>query len=153
VADSKRLTILNAIKARLAAINGVGVFVTDAGDRIFTGVLPQLGPDDAYPCLVVYAADDSVGNQQSRVMLSLPVEIAVVVPVDALAKDEWDRVEAALADVKRAIELPDRTLGNRLVQDRLRRGSTRMLDRDPGSTVAGVVIRYELPYYEEWGEP
>lgn len=138
--------------AQLATIDGTGSFVTAAGTKIYQGFLPQLGPDDTYPCLAVCISDDEVGNQQARVVLQLPIDIYVVVPIGSESA-VWTEVEAALADVKRALELEDRTLGGLLGNERVRRGPTRNLERESAGVVAGVVIRYTLPYFEEWGQP
>lgn len=153
MADSKRLRILTAIAGLLAAIDGTGSFVTSAGANVYKGFVPQLGPDDPYPCLAITVADDTVGSQKARVVQSLPIDISIVVPADAVTNDVWANVEAVLADVKRAIEGEDRTLGGLLGHERITRGSTRSLERESGGAVAGAVIRYDLPYFEEWGNP
>jgi hypothetical protein len=76
--------------------------------------------------------------------------------VAALAKADLDdpylAVEAVLGDIKRAIELEDRSLGG-LVDQRFERGRTRPFEREEGSTAVGVIVPYIVPYYESWGAP
>jgi hypothetical protein len=125
-------------------------FVTDAGATVFMGEVLSLGESDPDVVLALVVADDFVRSQQVTVALTLQVEI------QALARAElaqpWVIVEAVLGDIKRAIELEDRTLGG-LVRQQVLRGVTRTLPREPGTPTVGVGVTYLLPYVEEWGTP
>jgi hypothetical protein len=148
---SKRKRILDAVVARLAVITVANGFGSNAGDSIKLGDNPQLGPDDRYPCIAVLVEDDTIGNQQARIVIDLSIQIAVIVPID-LADSTWPAIEEAVSDVKRAMELVDRSLSG-LLRYNLERRPTRIYPRESGSTVAGVTVGYLLPYHETWGEP
>ena len=64
----------------------------------------------------------------------------------------WILIEAMLGDVKRAMELSDRTLGG-LVQRQIERGATRILPRESGARTVGVMVPYVVPFTERWGAP
>jgi hypothetical protein len=48
--------------------------------------------------------------------------------------------------------LEDRTLGQ-LVPNRIERGSTRTLPREPGNGVVGAGVTYIATHLERWGNP
>lgn len=147
---SNRQQILEAFLARLERITQTHEFQTDAGKAVFLGATPTLGPDDPDTAIAIVVREDQPGYQGENVFILLPIDI------QALAKADLDNpylaVEAILADIKRAVELPDRTLGE-LVKRQIRRATTRTLERQDGSTVVGVAITYACPYTEVWGNP
>lgn len=152
--DSKRKKIIRAIRTRLEAIkrNAEG-FATNAGAQIHVAFFPQLGPDDPYPCLAIATGTDSLGNQQAKIAITLPIEISVVAHVDIKGgADPLDVVEDGISDVKRAIELEDRTLGG-LLPNKLQRGPVTAYEREPGSRLVGSVVTYVAFYTEDWGDP
>jgi hypothetical protein len=152
VADSKRKRILAALVARLEAIHKADGFNTDAGDRVFRGYVPQLGPDDATPYLSLIAPDDTPGSQMVKVVQTLSIDIYVVGRVDLRGEDPDADVEDGIADVKKAIELEDRELGG-LLCDRLTRGVTRSFERESGTPLIGAIVAYQAKYTDVWGDP
>lgn len=154
-AVSRREQILDAVIARLEAITTVGGFTTNAGAEVHLGEAPAFGPDDARSHIRVVVGDDEVGSHQAKLLIVLPLSIQAIVPVTTsmdlgLAYRDAERV---LADIKRAIELSDRTLSGLVKDHGLVRGSTRTMEREPGSEFVGVAIEYRAPMHEEWGAP
>lgn len=146
----RRQAIVEALVARLEAIRSDDEFETDAGQAVFVGETPQLGPDDPNEAIAISIGDDEVRYQGENVFLVLPVTI------EALVKGDLDRpyltAERVLGDIKRAIELSDRTLGG-LVRRQIERSVTRTLRREPGMTAVGIGVTYLCPYVEAWGAP
>ena len=83
-------------------------------------------------------------------MQRLPVGIAVLAKADL--DEPWLAVEQTLGEVKRAVELEDRSLGHLLKQP-LERAGTQTLEREPGSETVGLITTYLCFYAEPWGEP
>lgn len=148
---SRRRRILEALKSRLTAIHG-STFETDAGYRVFLGYVPMLGPDDPDSAIAILPGDDQIEHRGARFGIVLPVEVFAI--AKASLEEPWKVVEGVIADIKRAIELSDRTLGGLLPHDHaLGRGSTRTLEREPGSPFVGAAITYEIAYTEAYGQP
>lgn len=147
---STRDQLLAAVVARLRAIRRRAGFATDVGEAVFRGVLPILGPDDPDTAVAVVVGEDTPRFQGEQLLIRLPLHLAVVAKADL--DEPWESVELVLTDVKRAMELADRTVGG-LVRGGLERGQTRTLDREPGTTTTGVVVTYIAPYLERWGQP
>lgn len=151
MALSRRRRILEALKVRAEAIHGPG-FETNAGHRVFLGYAPLLGPDDPDQAIAILPGDDEVDHSGARFGIVLPVEVFAI--VKASLDEPWKLVEGVIADVKRAIETDDRTLGGLLPHDHaLSRGTTRTLEREPGTPFVGAAITYQVLYTEAWGEP
>lgn len=153
---STRQRILEVVKARLEAIvegqpsaDGV-VFATSAGELVFMNETPALGPDDPDIAIAVVVGDDAPNRTGEHVSLELPLELQAIAKADL--EEPWAAAEMVLADIKRAMELRDRTLEG-LVRPRMERGVTRTLEREPGTPVVGVGIAYLCPYIEQWGAP
>lgn len=159
VVKSRRELILERIVSRLEAISlshDTIAFATDAGQAVFLGEMPGFGPDDPPYAIVVTVGDDEVAYEGEAFLIQMPIGVQAVVPAD-LAKP-YMASEAVAADIKRAIELPDdvdggRTLGGLLAWHGLERGSTRVLQREPGSTFVGSEVQYGAPYREGHGHP
>lgn len=153
---SKRQRILEALKARLREISVENGYATNAGDHIFLGSLPNLGPDDPAPCLAIVPGDDAPGSQQAKVMIDWPIDIYVVASVDLKGGDPWVAIEDGIADVKQAIELEDRGLREgvtQLLADKIRRAPVRTMPRESGFPLVGAMVGYVAPYWEVWGAP
>jgi len=152
---SKREQILDAIIARLEAITAGATFTTSAGGAVYLGEVPALGEDDPREAIVVVVEDDEVGQfHANKGFLTLPITIQAIVAVGNVKLRVCYRdAERVLADVKRAIELPDRTLGGLVAWHGLERGTTQVLKREPGSEFVGVSIQYRAPMHETWGAP
>lgn len=148
---SRRSRIIDAFAERLAAIRSEHGFGTDVGHQVFRGEAPTLGPDDPDDAVVVFAGEDEVANQAENLMLTLPIEIQAVTRADVTQPSV--RLEALIADIKRAVETDERTLGGLVAGVTFLRGSTRALEREAGSTTVGAAVRYLVPYRERWGQP
>lgn len=149
---SHRIAILNALMARVAVIRASGddQFATDAGQALFLGGVPALGPADPDAAIAILPLTDVVLRTGENALIEWPIQIAAVAKADA--QEPWVTIELVLADIKRAIELPDRTL-SRLLAGRLERGPTEVLEREPGSTSLACAITYVAQYAEGWGTP
>lgn len=150
MAASRRQQILEALRTRCRAIKKADGFATDAGKVVFLGEAPALGPDDPESAVALVVGDDVVSYQGNDVKLSIHLPVNVVALVKADLEAPWEMVEAVLQDIKTAVELEDRQFGD-LLANTMRRGSTRSLDREPGSMTVGVAVQYDLPYAEPWG--
>ena len=147
---SARLGIIAAFKTRLEAIRADDGFNTDAGLAVVAGEVPTLGPDDPDVAIAVLVGDDEPKAQGNALFIRLPIELAAV--AKATLDAPWVAVEAVLEDIKRAMELQDRTLGGLAVSN-IERGSTRTLPRESGSTTVGAAMTYFCSYKEAWGNP
>lgn len=155
-ASSRRQQILEAVQTRLRTIRANTVspggqrFQTDAGQYVFVNETPSLGPDDPESAIAVVVGEDQVLVQGNKVIVTLPLEVQAL--ASSQREGAWQFTEPVLADIKRALEVADRTLGG-LVHQWLQRGSTRTLERDEGSTTVGVGLAYVATYSETWGSP
>lgn len=156
VAKSIRQRILEALLARVQAIHGSG-FQTNAGHRVYLGVDARLSEEDDMQAehdsasIEIRLGDiDPPDHQMERLQIELPVTFTVV--ARASYRQPWMAIESAAADVKRAIELEDRTLGG-LVPSDIERGAEGSMPRERGSEVVGYEITYPVLYSEAWGYP
>ena len=147
---SRRQQVLAALVARVQAITVDDGFNTDAGTAVYLGETPMLGPDDPLVAIALIVGDDDPGYQGEHVFVKLPIEIQGVAFADQT--DSWMAVEAVIEDIKRAVELEDRSLG-KLLRSELERGPTRTLRREPGSSTVGAGVTYLAPIAEKWGTP
>jgi hypothetical protein len=145
---SARSSAIAEMRTRLRLIRKVNGYSTDAGDHVFLGETPQLGPDDPDEAIAIVVGEDEPTVQGPKVILSLPVQVQAHVKVTAA--DPWMSVENLVADIKKAVET-DHDLGRR-VND-LQRGPVAPLEREDGSEVVGCGVEYRLVYAEKWGAP
>lgn len=153
---TRRQQILEALRTRAEAISVGNGFDTNAGATLFLGVIPSLGEGDPGAALAMIPRTDIIDvNSTDKMPIELPVDfIAIAKP----SLDEpWVAIEQLLGDVKKAIELDDRTLGGLLRGGRnksgMYRGTTDTLERRSGEEMVGALITYVCPYSECWGEP
>jgi hypothetical protein len=149
---SIRQAILMQLLARVTAIQVANGFSTDAGLAVLFGETPMLGPDDPSAAIAVIVGDDQspdpYANLGDDVLTQVPVDIQAIARADV--DQPWQTVEAIIADIKRAVETGDRTLGGLLTRN-LQRGRTRTLNREPGATSIGASVQYAPIYLETWG--
>lgn len=148
---SRRQQILEASVARLAVIQRGNGYATDAGDAIQLGEFTELGPDDPAEAIAVVPGEDVTRTQGDKHGITLPLEIQAIARVDL--DEPHAAAEAVLADIKRAYEQADRTLGGLLEGKGIRRLVTRTLPREAGMTTVGVGVTYLLDFQETWGDP
>jgi hypothetical protein len=156
MADSRRKRILDAFKARIEVIRVEDGFETDLGLNVLMWELPAFGPDDPKQVVAIIPREDQVSAALNNIPIDLPVDVAVLVAPDVT--NPGALIEAGLADVKKAVELEDRTLGGLLRGGRnnpggIVRGTTEPYPRVGGSQVTGASITYVLPYVEAYGYP
>jgi fructose-specific component phosphotransferase system IIB-like protein len=152
---TRRQQILEALQARLQAVQTANGYQTDAGLAVILGELPQLGADDPDEVMVLAFGDEQPEPQDltgRTLFVRLPVRIAALAKA-SLANVAWTAIEALIGDIKTAIELPDVTLGGLLERPGLQRDAVRTNDRDPGSLAVGMTVTYFAPYLETWGAP
>lgn len=135
---------------RLEVITRRAGFTTDAGRQVYLNEAPPLGPDDPEVAIAIAVNDDEPGHQAEKIVIRLPLEIHALARADL--ERPWLAVERVLGDIKRAMELPDRTVGG-LVLRQFERGTTRTLEREEGSSTVGAAVTYIFPYAELWGAP
>jgi len=147
---SRRQLILAALLERIGAIRKANGYNSEAGRQVFLGESPVLGQDDPESAIAIVLGDDAVPYVGENVTVKLVIEFQAHTKADINAP--WLAVEALLADIKRAIELEDRTLG-KLLPNKIERGPSRTLPREPGSTTVGASVTYIATYLERWGQP
>jgi hypothetical protein len=148
---SKRLDALLAIKGRLAQIATSNGYETNAGALVFIGEVVIVGESDPDSALGIVIGDDSLGPQGERVVSSIPIEIQALVKV--VDDQPLVTVESVIADIKKAVEQQDRTLGGLLINRGLERRQTKVAPRDPNIPYAAATVGYEMQMFEPWGAP
>lgn len=142
---SVRQQILAAIQARLQAIQIANGFQTDAGSLVFLGESPQLGTDDPIAAVAIVPQDAQFGANRVETWS---------IEIQGLTKADLDQpyvaIEAIVADIQKAMELDDRSLGG-LVKY-VDGGSIRALPRDPGATTVGAGVFYTFTRIRVWGQ-
>lgn len=148
---SRRQRILEAIRRRLQAIQIDAGFDTGLGQVVYLGERPELGDADPDGAIAMVVGDENPAppGQTLKTYLQLPIEIQVI--AKANLDEPWVAIEAGIGDVKRAMELPDRTLGG--LANTMERGGVRTLPREPGSTAVGAGVGYVVTFAETWGAP
>lgn len=147
---SRRQVILVEFLARVSEIKQSNGFQTDAGFTPFLGEGVVLGESDPEVAVSIVVRDDLPGKTMENIFIMLPIEVQAIAKADI--NQPWLAVEALIADIKQAIELPDRTLGLPISKG-LSRGSTRTLAREAGAATVGAAVTYVVPYVEAWGAP
>jgi hypothetical protein len=146
---TRRLLILERLGALAGVIQKANGFDSDAGLRVYIGDAPELGPSDPDFAIAIVPGDE-LATEDGRISNTFPVEVQAIGKSGAV--DAWINLELLLGDLKRAIELEDRTLGS-ILKGVMKRGPTRTLERPPGHTTIGAGIFYTCPYVDEWGNP
>lgn len=148
---STRRLVLEAFAARLELIQAGDEFETDAGRAVYIGVAPELGPDDPAQAIAILPADEDPRWQANKVLILWPIEVHALARASLL--QPWIVVEQIVADIKRALELEDRTLGGLLLPNAFERGAVHARPRESGSLVVGAVVPYTVRVLEMWGDP
>lgn len=153
---SRRADVIEAIKARLQGISVLAGFRTDAGGTVLVNELPEFGETSVGgstppAAIVLMVGTDERTWSGKAFFVRLPLAVMGLVDTDrADTGDAWRLVEDLAADIKQAIEIEDRRLGN-LLMEFLERGDTEPLPREPGTSTMGVVVNYTAPFKEPWG--
>lgn len=148
--DARRQLILSTLIERVSVIRVANGYQTDAGATLFIGETPPLGPDDPAAALAIVVGDEEPLYQGEQLFIRLPYDIQAL--ANPGLEQPWLVVEATITDIKRAVELADRTLGG-LVKRQIERRAVRSLPREPGTETIGAAVTYVAPYTEKWGDP
>lgn len=148
---SIRRQILDVYATRMAAVQGVNGFFTEAGRAVYVGEIPGLTTEDPDDGIAIVGGPDDWTQQGKAFFVAWPITIWAITKADREAP--YLALENTLADITRAFELADMTLGG-LVMQPVRRTSPRLtLEREPGSLVVGVGVTYTNDFKEGWGNP
>jgi hypothetical protein len=153
MADSIRKRILLVVASRVAAITTENGFNTDAGRSVYIGGMPTLGPSDPDAVIAVIPQSQNAGLTQMHVAGEWPIDIVAVANASAQRDDHALLVEDVLADIQRAIELEDRTLGGLIGARDFSVGDTKPYDREPASDVVAVAQTYSFSVQRVFGSP
>lgn len=154
---SRRLRIIEEGRRRLQQITKVNGFWSDAGLRVYLGVVPQLGESDPPFGIALTVGEDQLNAQQlGKYFITLPLNIVAFAKPDI--DEPWLVVEQLLTDIKVVFESDDPTFGGLIRQGNdnsvgLYRGTTEVLERRSGTDVCGVMVSYGAPYTEAFGNP
>ena len=146
---TRRLLILERLGALVEVITIAHGYDSDAGAAVYIGTAPELAQGDPDFAIAIVPGNE-LSVEQGRLSNTFVVEVQAI--GKAAAAEAWIVLEMLLGDIKRAIELEDRTLGS-ILKGVMTRGSTRTLERPPGSTTIGLGVSYTCPYLDEWGNP
>jgi hypothetical protein len=152
---SKRADAFTELLARLARIRTANGFETDAGQLVFFCEDRVLSEVDG-AALHLKADGDQPSWSGERAIVSVPVMIEANVRADL--DEPWVALEAAIADIKRAIENDldgnrDHSLSGKASKNSLQRGTTVGVNREPGSTHIAAQVSYTFQLGESWGAP
>lgn len=147
---SRRQLIILEFQTRMSAIKQSDGFQTNAGFAPYVGEYVVLDEESPESAIAMVLRDDIPKRVGENVSLTLPIEFQAIAKSNI--NQPWMMVEALIADIKKAIELPDRFLGG-LVKERFERGQTRPIPREPGGATVGASITYLVHYAEAWGAP
>lgn len=154
--NSKRIGALTELRRRLERITRANDFATDAGQTVFLGEAPGLGHHDPEVAIAVVVGDSTEAHRG----MSDVIESVVVVSLQAFARsapahkvDPFLAAEDVVADIKRAVELEDRSLEGWCLSTGMSRGAVRPARRMEGSEYVGAAVDYVLTFEERWGHP
>lgn len=147
---SWRVTLLQAVVARLCAIRIEQGYETDAGRRVYLGEQIDLSSDDPPTAIAVVVNDSRPAERGGFVAELLTVECQAIAKADL--ESPYLAAEWVLRDITAAMEQADRTLGS-LLKGEMQVGPVRVVPREPGMTTVAVGISYHLPYTRQWGIP
>lgn len=149
---SRRQQVLEAFRTRLQAITIANSFETDCGAVVLLGEQASFGDDDRPQAIRIDVGDETQAWAQDGLAYQILLPLGIWALARADLDEPWIIVEAVFGDIKRAIELEDRTL-NGLLDFPIERGPSQTFPREPGSTVVGVGITYLCRYKEGYGNP
>lgn len=148
----KRLRILYALRERLRVINQAAGYYTDVGRDVR---LDRRDPDyeEAPLCHLYFETGEVSAAQNERTRIGQPVTIVAVAKLKSNEPEELG--EFLLADIQRAIELDDRTLGGLLSRaaEGLQPVAFEISMPDSGSDIVAAAISYAAPYIRTSGDP
>ena len=151
---TRRQQIITEIVARLQAITKANGFETDAGEHVFVGEIVRFGENDPDSAINVVVGEEISVSQRVKVIYDFTLDLQALFKADL--DDTWERIELTIGDIKRAVELDDRTLDgavNGNGQSGLERVGATTIPREPGSPVIGASVTYNARCNDTWGSP
>lgn len=148
----KLLRILQSVADRLPVVSQAAGYYTDIGQDVR---LDRQPPADAeLPCVLVFLGERvREGNTDARAKAQQSLTVAGFVPIDGRGSE----VQAAelLADIQRAVETEDSTLGGLLLASQygLTWAGDEVLTPDVGENVVGAQVVYAIPHIRKSGDP
>lgn len=146
---SIRIDLLDTISARVRDIAVSRGYETDAGRRVYVGQAAELGPDDPATAIAIMLGETEI-TEPSQGFVQEEIDLELQALATGSADDPYRLAEMVAADLKRAVEQPDRTLGG-LVHGQLSCVAQRMVPREEGVLTVGVAVLYRLRYLRRWG--
>lgn len=153
MADTIDQKIFDAIAARLAAIKKPDGYNTDAGLHVETDTEDFDEEQDSSSMLALSDPEeefnDSLGDDQDVRVLSIDVTGHI-----KFGDDKPSAVARRLiADIKKAVLLPDDRRVGGLLMDDLRCVARKIELPEPGGKVVSVLVAFEAPFIETYGDP
>lgn len=155
--SSRRQLTLAALATLLEEITVANGFNTDAGEMVHLGQDVELGENDPGPAILVISGIEKFDPAATKLYSAWPISIrAVAGVVDNDFDEAWTIAELVVADIEKAVETADRTLGglinwngaHGLILD-----SIQTVERDAGSSVVAVDVVYIARLQRTWGDP
>ncbi len=148
--SSKLQRIIDAVADRLAVINTGAGYYTDIGNSVFRN---QRDPqENELPCCLVFFGERAAETQQCE-NIRTAMTITVIGYTERLSDSE-DQGTQILADIQRAVELADDTLGGLLRgQFGLAFVSDEIFMPEVGANAAGARVTYSAPHVRIYGDP
>lgn len=145
--------ILTAVGTRAASILTAGGYYSNCGATVrYTRREPN---KEDLPCTHIWLSERTAEETQNkRSRATQTITVACFVPVVYGDDDEQIGIEL-LADIQRAIELEDSTLGG-LLQGSvygLAWQADEIYQPDEGETVVGAAVTYAIPHIRKSGDP
>jgi|GEM_PF-6312965 len=150
MSDPKLLTIIKAIETRLLAIDASGLFNTDIGSTVVRG--KRNFQSDELPACCCYLLPRTFEDAPAHGD-RLKMDATVVVESHGATGDHpEDTAILMMADIQRAIELEDETLGG-LVIGKLQYQGDAISYPDDGGKHVSVQVQYAIPHMRHYGDP
>ena len=148
MSDPLALQIIDGIATRLAAIDGTGDFHT-APTAVYQG---NRTLDDDELALVVFSGKEK-GGDASHPRIAAELEVHVEGQHPLADKEDGERqANLLIADVQRAVELADRTLGG-LARRFVKYAGRVVAYPQDGARLVHVRVSYNVGYHRTFGNP
>lgn len=152
MSSPKPLRILEAITARLAVISQAAGYYSDIGCRVRADRRDPLEAE--LPCCSVILGERLAGDTHpKRARVEMPISVVAFAALEG--RDSEVAGSELLADLCRAVELEDSTLGGLLQESQygLTFVSEEIFQPEAGTNVVGARITYACPHIRRSGDP
>lgn len=152
MSSPKLLRILQTVAARLQSITQLSGYYSDVGYNVR---LDRHEPHDSdLPCVLVFLGERvREDHRADAAKCQQTLTVAAYVQADDRASEEV--AVQLLADIQRAVELEDATLGGLLqgTQYGLSWAGDEILQPSQGENVVGAQATYAMPHIRKTGDP